>query len=272
MDMFTFTRKPISLPTINEVKGYKKTDDLIMFLYEQDLELKDKHFTFLQNQELTGQCFLKLNIDTLMQDSLKRGPAEEIAEFINKIKGEKQGKVNELLKDSSYLPRSKEDEEICLDDYEMIKDYYVPYTTLVQANWYTNKNSQEKFWRDVKNRMGDIKFHFMKCSRDSKMTELVKKYLVKKKHIKQKGSVKYLFAFDEACTLVGKKVKSKNIEKNSLFYYIRHALIHLPKKAGIFAVFTDTYSNISNFSPASYLDPSKRVAEAGSQLFGYFIC
>ncbi|CAG8851697.1 29892_t:CDS:1, partial [Racocetra persica] len=127
----------------------------------------------------------------------------------------------------------------CLDDYETIKGYYAPYTTLVQASgtgkskllinvaekiitvycclrdskssgypsrsdianilvrdfmneqeaiatylayicacfqkmqefdgdfkewmdWHTNKNSQEKFWRDVENRMGDIKSHLMK--------------------------------------------------------------------------------------------------------------
>ncbi|CAG8772474.1 11839_t:CDS:1, partial [Racocetra fulgida] len=235
----------------------------------------------------------------------------------------------------------------CLDDYETIKGYYAPYTTLVQASgtgkskllinvaekimtvycclrdskssgypfrsdianilvrdfmneqeaiatylayicacfqkmqefdrdfkewmdWHTNKISQEKFWRDVENRMGDIKSHLMKCSKDSETTELVKKYLVKKKHIERKGSVKYLFAFDEAHTLISKNDGNKSVGKNSLFYYIRRALILLPKEAGIFAIFTDTHSNISNFSPVSYLDPSKRVAEEGFILFEPF--
>ncbi|CAG8854769.1 20013_t:CDS:1, partial [Gigaspora margarita] len=83
-------------------------------------------------------------------------------------------------------------------------------------------------------------------------------------------SVKYLFAFDEARTLISKNDGIKSVGKNSLFYYIRRALILLPKEAGIFAIFTDTHSNISNFSPVSYLDPSKRVAEEGFILFEPF--
>ncbi|CAG8841880.1 12447_t:CDS:2, partial [Gigaspora margarita] len=109
---------------------------------------------------------------------------------------------------------------------------------------HTNKNLQENFWRDVENRMKSIKDDLMKF--------------------------KYLFAFDEARMLVGKKGGSKNVEKNSPFYYIRRALILLPEGSGIFAVFTDTHSNISNFSPTSYLDPSKRVAEEGYLLFAPF--
>ncbi|CAG8763849.1 12018_t:CDS:1, partial [Dentiscutata heterogama] len=126
---------------------------------------------------------------------------------------------------------------------------------------------------DVENRMKVIQAHLMKCSKDSETTKLVKEYLKKKEpaRIEREGPVKYLFAFDEARTLVGKKGGSKNVGNNSSFYYIRRALIHLPKVSGIFAVFTDTHSNISIFSPASYLDPSKRVAEEeGFRLFAPF--
>ncbi|CAG8744728.1 17293_t:CDS:2, partial [Dentiscutata heterogama] len=136
---------------------------------------------------------------------------------------------------------------------------------------HTNKNLQGNFWRDVENRMKNIKDHLMTCSTDSETTDLVEKYLVKKNTvIKREGPVKYLFAFDEASTLVGNKDGSKNVGKISPFYYIRRALILLPKGAGIFAVFTDTHSNISTFSPAYYLDPSKRVAEEKFKLFAPF--
>ncbi|CAG8749585.1 6023_t:CDS:2 [Cetraspora pellucida] len=107
------------------------------------------------------------------------------------------------------------------------------------------------FWKDVENRMKNIKVQLMTCFTD-------------------KGPVKYLFAFDEASTLAGNKDGSKNSRKFLLFYYIQCALTLLPKETGIFAVFTDTYSNISNFSPAYYLNPSKRVAEEKFKLFTLF--
>ncbi|CAG8727381.1 24676_t:CDS:2 [Cetraspora pellucida] len=327
--------------TIEQIKKLDNTDHFIRFLKNQNLDHDNKDLQVLCDQKITGWHFLKLNVNKLMQDSLKQGPAEKIAEFINKINSKEQ-------KDPSYRTyhtRSEEDEEIvqkafnrtfqnpsnlserfiqfidkCLDNYETINGYYVLYTTLVQASgtgkskllinvaekimtvycclrdfksssypfrsnianilvsdfmnkqeaiatylayistcfqklqefnrdfkewrdWHTNKNSQEKFWRDVKNRMGDIKFYLIKCS------------------------VKYLFALDKAHTLVGKNVESKNIGKNSLFNYIRHALILLPKRAGIFAVFSDIHSNISNFSPTSYLNPSNEIAQHGFKLF-----
>jgi len=96
------------------------------------------------------------------------------------------------------------------------------------------------------------------------MTEWITNYLDGRK-LTWESSVNCLFAFDEACSLV-----DKNIERKTLFYYVRHALKLLPKKLGIFAIFTDTHSNISNFSPVSYLDPSIRVAAKGSKLFEPF--
>ncbi|CAG8813648.1 7039_t:CDS:1, partial [Racocetra fulgida] len=61
-----------------------------------------------------------------------------------------------------------------------------------------------------------------------------------------------------------------NKGKESLFYYLRHALNLLPHDVGIFAVFTDTTSNISNFSPASKRDRSQRVSSKRYQLFNPF--
>ncbi|CAG8498236.1 4132_t:CDS:1 [Funneliformis caledonium] len=130
---------------------------------------------------------------------------------------------------------------------------------------HTNNNSQEDFWKDIEYRIAKIISDLMKNTTDNTMTESINKYLDGERIITQEGSVKCLFAFDEARTLINKKV-----EKEILFFHVRHALKLLPKKIGIFATFTDTHSNISNFSPVSYLDPSKRVAERGSQLFEPF--
>ncbi|CAG8679567.1 12232_t:CDS:2, partial [Ambispora leptoticha] len=64
--MSTSTGKTISLPTINEVEGYKTTEDLINFLRDQDIGLEDKHFNILREQEIDGLAFLRLNADKLM--------------------------------------------------------------------------------------------------------------------------------------------------------------------------------------------------------------
>ncbi|CAG8840173.1 34853_t:CDS:2, partial [Racocetra persica] len=121
-----------------------------------------------------------------------------------------------------------------------------------------SKNSEVNFWNDIEHRMADISHELKKSLTDSEMTERINKYLDGEKVITQEGSVKCMFAFDEARTLVNKKV-----ENETLFYHVRRALNLLPKKARIFTIFTDTHSNISNFSPVAYLDPSKRVAEKG---------
>ncbi|CAG8651861.1 11051_t:CDS:1, partial [Paraglomus occultum] len=121
------------------------------------------------------------------------------------------------------------------------------------------------FWKNVEYRMSDIMCGLMKNPTDSKMTEWVTNYLDGGKLMMWESSVNCLFAFDEARSLV-----DKNIERKTLFYYVQCALKLLPKKLGIFAIFTDTHSNISNFSPVSYLDPSIRVAVKGSKLFEPF--
>ncbi|CAG8464573.1 26462_t:CDS:2 [Dentiscutata erythropus] len=91
---------------------------------------------------------------------------------------------------------------------------------------HTNKNSQVDFWKDVEYRITDITRELMKNPTDSEMAEGINKYLYGEKTIKQKGSVKCLFAFDEARTMVNKKV-----EKETLFYYIRRALKLIHKKS-----------------------------------------
>ncbi|CAG8813383.1 21476_t:CDS:2, partial [Cetraspora pellucida] len=151
-------------------------------------------------------------------------------------------KANKSSKDPSYCSRSEKDEEI--EQKAFNRTFQDP------------SNLSERFIQFID-----------KCPYNY---EMIKSYYVPYKTLVRASSVEYLFAFDEARILVGKKVESKNIEKNSLFYYIRSALIFLSEKAGIFAVFTDIHSNILNFLPTSYLNLSKRIAQHSSKLFAQF--
>ncbi|CAG8681579.1 24933_t:CDS:2 [Cetraspora pellucida] len=113
--MSTSTGKTISLPTINEVEGYTTTEDFLEFLSKQDLGLKDNHSDILRKQEVNGRSFLRLNVDKLIAHpyNLPGGPAEIIAEFIEKIKGEgqdtdaKDQKIKELEEKLKTLQREK---------------------------------------------------------------------------------------------------------------------------------------------------------------------
>ncbi|CAG8462437.1 27206_t:CDS:2 [Dentiscutata erythropus] len=130
---------------------------------------------------------------------------------------------------------------------------------------YTNNNSQEDFWKDIEQRINVITDDLKKYVTNKSLEERVEDYYFKQKITTGESSVKCLFVFNEAYTLVKQKVGDE-----ILFYYVRRALKHLPKNAEIFAIFMSTYSNISNFLPISYLDLSKRVAEEGAQLFKPF--
>ncbi|CAG8634104.1 30057_t:CDS:2 [Gigaspora margarita] len=55
------------LPTINEVEEWTETEELIKFLREQNLGLKNNHFAVLREQEFNGVSFLKLNEDKLIK-------------------------------------------------------------------------------------------------------------------------------------------------------------------------------------------------------------
>ncbi|CAG8813692.1 10677_t:CDS:1, partial [Racocetra fulgida] len=70
---------------------------------------------------------------------------------------------------------------------------------------HTNNNSQEDFWKDVERRMTNIIPDLMKYQSDRTMAEGINKYFDGQKIIIGEGSVKCLFAFDEARTLVNQK-------------------------------------------------------------------
>jgi len=87
-------REKVPLPTVNEVEGWTETEKLINFLDNQDLGLKEKHFDILREQDVNGISFLKLTLEKLLASPYKLpgGPAEVIAELVEKVKGEGEGK------------------------------------------------------------------------------------------------------------------------------------------------------------------------------------
>ncbi|CAG8853641.1 16219_t:CDS:1, partial [Gigaspora margarita] len=82
----------VPLPTVNEVEAWTKTEQLIEFLDKQKLGLDNEDFQVLRKRKVTGRNFLRLNVDKLIAHPYKLpgGPAETIAELIEKIKGEGQ--------------------------------------------------------------------------------------------------------------------------------------------------------------------------------------
>ncbi|CAG8573083.1 12133_t:CDS:10, partial [Cetraspora pellucida] len=155
--MSTSTGKTISLPTINEVEGYKTMEGLINFLRDQNIGLEDKHFNILHEQEVDDKTFLRLNMDKLMKANVKLGLAEKISGLIEKIKGE--GQIIYYLVISSIDILSSREQTLYnerhfsdLDNYEeeqqknvkKIQNYPVPSTFALFNNFidYQTKNQQ----------------------------------------------------------------------------------------------------------------------------------
>ena len=89
----------IPLPSVEEVNEWTP-DKVNAFLgsHKEKLSLRDQDIKIIEDNWIRGSAFLKLNVDKLMYDGLKRGPAETIAELIEKIKGEEQGKYHDCIR------------------------------------------------------------------------------------------------------------------------------------------------------------------------------
>lgn len=90
------------------------------------------------------------------------------------------------------------------------------------------------------------------------------------KNLNSDGKTEYLtntplvaFVFDEARQLLQAK------EKQLLFKALRDAFYDLPKVLNVFGIFMDTSSQISNFAPALYFNPS--VRESKRLIFDPFV-
>ena len=90
----------------------------------------------------------------------------------------------------------------------------------------------------------------------------------------EKSPLRIIFAFDEAMKLVKEDTvsveKPGEAKKSVPFYALRRALRSLQELGPAFAVFTDTSSRTSVFSPASRVDLSHRVQVEGAKLFKPF--
>ncbi|CAG8656966.1 8131_t:CDS:2, partial [Paraglomus occultum] len=143
-------------------------------------------------------------------------------------------------------------------------------------SWLQNhtKSTQEKFWKAIELRMNEIKEMLFQQVEPNIWISVVQSLIGNEHTLGTEmqttdniRTLKILFIFDEARHLT----TTKNIEDSrSHFYYLRHALKYLSRHSGIFAIFTDTISRISNFAPKSEFDPSLRISEAGEKLFPPF--
>ena len=87
-----------SVPSVEEVRKWSPKD-VITFLEakKEELFLDNKHIKVIEDQEIAGRAFLNLSVEKLMQDGLKRGPAETIVDLIRDIKGESEGKYHDCV-------------------------------------------------------------------------------------------------------------------------------------------------------------------------------
>ena len=64
---------------------------------KDELDLDDKHIKVIEDQKIAGRAFLNLSVENLMQDGLKRGPAETIVALIGDIKGKPESKYHDCV-------------------------------------------------------------------------------------------------------------------------------------------------------------------------------
>ncbi|CAJ0887474.1 12735_t:CDS:2 [Entrophospora sp. SA101] len=79
------------LPSVEEVNKWKQ-NDVTKFLQDkkEELDLDNENIDIIKRNRVAGRAFLEVDVNKLMQDGLKRGPAEAIAGLVRDIKGEGQ--------------------------------------------------------------------------------------------------------------------------------------------------------------------------------------
>ncbi|RUP05257.1 hypothetical protein BC936DRAFT_140522 [Jimgerdemannia flammicorona] len=71
--------------SITDIQGWN-TDELINHLRGK-LDISERSFTILKEQEIDGDTFLKLTQEELERWGMAGGPAKKIVEYANKLKG-----------------------------------------------------------------------------------------------------------------------------------------------------------------------------------------
>src|SRR6185369_6445479 len=76
-----------------------KRAEVINFLESKkdELDLDDEDIDIIKRNRVAGRAFLEVDVNKLMQDGLKRGPAEAIAGLVRDIEGEEQGKYHNCI-------------------------------------------------------------------------------------------------------------------------------------------------------------------------------
>jgi|tagenome__1003787_1003787.scaffolds.fasta_scaffold14306114_2 hypothetical protein len=75
----------MQLPSLTEIQGLK-TKQLIDKL-RSNLDISEKSFRILEEQEIKGRTFLDLTQEELERCGMALGPAKEIVKYIDQLKG-----------------------------------------------------------------------------------------------------------------------------------------------------------------------------------------
>ncbi|CAG8684476.1 2580_t:CDS:1, partial [Ambispora gerdemannii] len=125
---------------------------------------------------------------------------------------------------------------------------------------------QNRFWNEV---MEQMKSQEASTDVVKKMADRYKDLTVTLNKLSNPSPFKMLLAFDEAGALIDSNNTSNN---KGNFYHLRKALQAIPHESDCcsMALFTDTLSKVSNFSPAKRHDSSSRVSHQGRRLYKPF--
>ena len=72
-------------PSLTDIQGWN-TDELINHLRGK-LDISERSFTILKEQEIDGDTFLKVTQEELQGCGIVLAPAKKIVEYANKLKG-----------------------------------------------------------------------------------------------------------------------------------------------------------------------------------------
>jgi len=89
-----------SVPSVEEVSKWKRAQVLTYLQSKKDeLDLDDEDLDVIRTNKVAGSDFLSLTLETLTQKDglfmLSYGPAKRIADLVNTIKGEQEGKYRD---------------------------------------------------------------------------------------------------------------------------------------------------------------------------------
>ncbi|KAG9299852.1 hypothetical protein G9A89_003396 [Geosiphon pyriformis] len=269
----------------------KKSEEL--FLIKEDLDI-------IKTNRISGQDFLLLTEEKLLQDGIKRRPAMRIAFLVEKLKGKEQVKKQRFNRSYAVLKNAFKNTLIKpRENYiNTLQQFYALYTSLIQAsNIGKSKLLRElAFEKDI--------FVVYICLHNSELRDYPKHSIIADVLTEKAFQKLIILLFCRLClayvqnSLINNFIKMQKIyvvitneiatdlKQASIYCYRRvkkllqrsHNYFKKPKtlqaiphesNACFMALFTDTLLKISDFSLAKCHDPSARV-DYGERLYKPF--